>query len=419
MAKTHISRSVRRFIGFQSASILGDRIAQVSVPLAILTVTGSPSAAGIVAAANQLPGFLTAAAAGSLADRRSRKVLSISSDLGRAVLYLLLAVMLLSNTVNLFLVVVVMFVIGVLDTVAGISHYAWLPELAGDRELIRANELLEGGDAAVTIIGPPIGGVLIDFLGRSSGVLANAFSFLISAAGLASLPRDHVATAESVNEPGASFSGLRLIASNGTQRGIQLMYTGTFATTGALVLIALTAGYQKLSLRPSIASLAVSGAGVGGLLAAFVLAPRLRDLPLRRVCTAIYVSVTVSFLIVASASNIAALFAAMMVADCAITMSFIVLGTLRQSITSGSALGQVAGMSAAINSLIATVAAAAAGLSMRLLGVGTTATIWAVLIIPAVVGSRMTRVEGRSLVQVSDERSAISQENSVTPLDPL
>src|SRR3954469_8405012 len=76
-------REYRLFFLGQAVSLLGDGMVNVALAFAVLDLTGSASALGLVLAARMLPlvGFLLAG--GVMADRLSRRTVMIAADLVR------------------------------------------------------------------------------------------------------------------------------------------------------------------------------------------------------------------------------------------------------------------------------------------------------------------------------------------------
>jgi len=68
----------------QVVSTLGSAATRVVYPLLILSLTGSPAAAGIAAALGSIPYLIFSLPAGALIDRWDRKRIMIVCDLGRA-----------------------------------------------------------------------------------------------------------------------------------------------------------------------------------------------------------------------------------------------------------------------------------------------------------------------------------------------
>jgi MFS family permease len=69
----------------QAVSSFGSQITQLTFPLLVLAITGSPAQAGFVGALRALPFALLSLPAGALVDRWDRKRLMIWCDAGRAV----------------------------------------------------------------------------------------------------------------------------------------------------------------------------------------------------------------------------------------------------------------------------------------------------------------------------------------------
>ena len=71
--------------GGQSVSVLGGTMSQITFPLLMLAITGSPLAAGIAGALYSIPYIIFSLPAGALIDRWDRKLVMILCDTGRAI----------------------------------------------------------------------------------------------------------------------------------------------------------------------------------------------------------------------------------------------------------------------------------------------------------------------------------------------
>lgn len=87
----------RRIFLAQSTSTLGDQIAPIAVAFAVLEVTGSGAALGLVLAARTLPMVVFLLLGGAWADRPPRKSIMVVSDLVRLVTQGIFAVLLLQD----------------------------------------------------------------------------------------------------------------------------------------------------------------------------------------------------------------------------------------------------------------------------------------------------------------------------------
>src|SRR4051794_41763238 len=84
------------FLG-QALSVVGDRMTQVVLPFAVLSIGGSVADVGIVAAAGFLPFIVLGLIGGVVADRIERKRILIASDLVRLTSQGLAGVLLVSG----------------------------------------------------------------------------------------------------------------------------------------------------------------------------------------------------------------------------------------------------------------------------------------------------------------------------------
>jgi MFS family permease len=137
------SRSVFRVPGFmrlwlaQVVSSLGDWIGLVAILALATKVSSSGTGVGLVMVARMLPGFLLAPVGGALVDRWNRKVVMVSSDIGRAALLALLPFF-----DNLPGLVIISFLIEVLTLLWGPAKDASVPNIVRDPEqLASANSL--------------------------------------------------------------------------------------------------------------------------------------------------------------------------------------------------------------------------------------------------------------------------------------
>jgi MFS family permease len=120
--------------------------------------------------------------AGVLGDRFDRKVVMIASDLASAVLFLLMA---LAHAPALLLALA--FLTAVAETPFESASAAAIPNLVDDEDLGWANGLISIGRNAGILVGPLLGGLLVAFVGAGWVFVANAVSFVISAALVASV----------------------------------------------------------------------------------------------------------------------------------------------------------------------------------------------------------------------------------------
>jgi MFS family permease len=156
----------------QTISLLGDRLNQVALAVLVYAVTNSPLATGLVFLAATLPNIALGPIAGTFVDRWEHKRVLIASDLLRAVLVLLIPFAALSDIV---LVYPLVFLVTAVSLFFRPAKVAFLPRIVGTDNLMAANSATWTADTLADIVGFPIAGLFVAFLGTNASDLALAF----------------------------------------------------------------------------------------------------------------------------------------------------------------------------------------------------------------------------------------------------
>lgn len=162
-------RSLVGYVSAYTVNILGERFGELALPLVVLAATGDPAAAGLVAAGIHVPGLLLALWLGAGVDRHPRRRLMIAANLDRAACLGAFAWLAAAKVTGVWAYLVVGFALGCGNVRFGLAGFALLPQLVQGSRPVRANAMLEAGDAAVTIAGPTAAGAVIT---RLSAVVA-------------------------------------------------------------------------------------------------------------------------------------------------------------------------------------------------------------------------------------------------------
>jgi MFS family permease len=180
-------------------SALGTRVSAVAIPWLVLTTTGSAAKMGVIAAAEMLPYALTGVLAAPLADRFGHRRTSIVADVGSALA--LIAIIVIPGTTFLQLALLVA-VGGSLRGIGDRVKHVMLRPLAEQCEvpMLRITSLYEGLSRSATLVGAPLGGLLIAALGTHGALWADAFSFAACALLVATLV--HLPAEPGVGEEG-------------------------------------------------------------------------------------------------------------------------------------------------------------------------------------------------------------------------
>lgn len=148
----------------QLVSIFGDRIHQIALAAAVLVVTGSPLATALVFVAATLPNLVFGPIAGTFVDRWDHKEVLVVSDLLRAATVMFIPMAVVTNIVLIYPLVFLLTTISVFFRPARI---AILPRIVRQDELLTANSALWVGETLGDVIGWPLAGLFVGFLGAS------------------------------------------------------------------------------------------------------------------------------------------------------------------------------------------------------------------------------------------------------------
>ncbi|MGW0435212.1 MFS transporter [Micromonospora sp. NPDC003197] len=214
---------------------IGNGVATVALPWLVLERTGSPTAAGVVAAATALPLLVSSLFSGTVVDLVGRKRTSIFSDAFSALS--VAAIPILDATVGLNITAIVaLAVLGAVFDPAGLTaRETLLPaaaQTAGWR-IERANSIHEAVWGAAFLIGPGVGGVLIAAIGPERTLWVTAGGFALS-----------ILLVAAVRLPGAGRPEQRPAGIwRGTVEGLLFVWRDRLLRTIALLTMALVALY--------------------------------------------------------------------------------------------------------------------------------------------------------------------------------
>jgi hypothetical protein len=169
-------RRNRDFLLLQAGQLLsssGTESTSIAYPLLVLSVTGSAARAGVVSFARTLPWALLALPAGVLADRRNRRRLMVAADGVRLLAIGCLAAIILAHQVPFGAIPLVAFVEGSGTVLFLAAHAGAMRAVVPARQLPAAVGAQTGRQAAVGLVGPPLGGALFG--------LAPALPFVVDA----------------------------------------------------------------------------------------------------------------------------------------------------------------------------------------------------------------------------------------------
>ncbi|HLK78735.1 MAG TPA: MFS transporter [Streptosporangiaceae bacterium] len=152
--------------------------------LAILVLHAGPGQVSVLAAAGMAVGALVAVPLGPWIEFRRKRPVMIAMDLIRFAALMTIPAAFALGWLGFPQLLVVSVVTGAADITFKSASGAYLKVLVTGEDLLVANGRFESTTWTSTALGPPLGGAAFGLFGPMTTVLANAASFLLSAAGI-------------------------------------------------------------------------------------------------------------------------------------------------------------------------------------------------------------------------------------------
>jgi MFS family permease len=183
-----LGSSYSRLWTASTISNLGDGVTIAAVPLLAASLTRDPLLVSVVTFTQFVPWLLFALVAGALVDRWDRRTVMWRVDLFRAGIIGLLGLTVATDTANVAIVCVAVFLLGTAETLFDNASQAILPSLVDRERLEKANGRLFAGEVVTNqFAGPPLGGLLFA-VAAATPFLVDAGSFLAASVLAALIP---------------------------------------------------------------------------------------------------------------------------------------------------------------------------------------------------------------------------------------
>ena len=148
----------------QMISLLGDRVHQMALAALVVGITNSVLAGALVFVAATLPNLFLAPFAGAYVDRWNQRDVMVVSDLLRASVVLIIPI---AAITNVWLVYPLIFLVTTISIFFRPARVAVLPRIVSDDDLLTANSALWAGETFADIVGYPLAGLFVAFLGTA------------------------------------------------------------------------------------------------------------------------------------------------------------------------------------------------------------------------------------------------------------
>ena len=271
----------------------------IALGVFVYELTESPFLVGFVGFLRMAPMLLLGAFIGALADRINRKAMLIATNLSLTLLYIILAILVITDLVTVWHVSIGAFLAGVVWATDFPVRRALVAESVRPERIASAFGVDMASSNFSRVIGPLVGGTFLQQIGMEAVYLLGAAMFA-TATSLAFTVRIRPRAAQTTR--GNVFSSV----TGDLRSGLNLVRADTIlqATLIITILMNLFAfpyqhmipviGAETLAANPTLVGLLLSAEGLGATFGALTIAARARP----RHFTRVYVFASLSFLLV-------------------------------------------------------------------------------------------------------------------------
>jgi len=177
-------RNFQLFFGGQLISLIGTWMQNVAQAWLVYRLTGSSFLLGAVGFAGQIPVFLMAPVGGIVADRKNRHRVVVATQTVSMLLAFILAGLTLTKLVQVWHVMVLAGLLGVVNAFDIPARQAFIVDMVGKEDLINAIALNSSIFNGARVVGPAIAGLLVASIGEGWCFFSNAVSYIAVIIGL-------------------------------------------------------------------------------------------------------------------------------------------------------------------------------------------------------------------------------------------
>jgi MFS family permease len=168
----------RQYFMGQLISMSGTWMQSVALSWLVYRLSGSAYWLGVITMCGQFPAFLMGPFSGVVADRVDRRKILITVSLIECVQAILLAALVFSGAVQLWHIVAMAVLLGIVTSFEMTARHAFAIDIVGREDLVHGITLNSALINGARIIGPGIAGVMIKLVGESWCFLLNGLSYL-------------------------------------------------------------------------------------------------------------------------------------------------------------------------------------------------------------------------------------------------
>lgn len=369
------------------ASLLLGRLAQSMLGITlILFVLGryhSPQLAGVTAFLAIFPGLVIAPVAGALLDRRGRVQFITLDYIVATVSVLLIAGLSARQSLPAPLLLVIVAVASLTNPLSSVGLRSLFPIVAPRDLWERANALDSSGYTISAIIGAPLAGALVGFVGPEWALAITAALYAVSAVSIFGMkdPSMRRSTGRSILSD--AWGGLVYVARNASLRGLAITLSTLNLSWGILEIAIPVLVLTRLHQGPAAVGFLWGLLGVGGLAASLVAGRIKTEGRERPLMLGSIVVMALALVALPLAQNYLVVAVVVLIAGMTNGPFDIAMFTMRQRRTDPAWFGRAFSVSMSLNFVGQPIGSAFAG---PLIGLSLNATLWIAVAFALVAG---------------------------------
>lgn len=258
-----------RFLSSHVANEVGAHVSRVALPLvAVLALHATPLEVGLLSSLQTAAFLVIGLPAGAWVDRLQRRPILMSTDLVRFALLGSIPLAYVLGLLSMPMLLVVALVVGTAQVFNDVADQSYLPVLVTKENLSDGNAKLELVRSGGGLIGPGLGGALVQLAGAPFTMLATALSALGSAIALSRIK------VKEPTPPAAQRIGLRKEVAEGMayvwrDRIMRMLITSSMLTNlciSAILGLSVLFLATVVKLPPGLIGILLMSSAVGGVL---------------------------------------------------------------------------------------------------------------------------------------------------------
>lgn len=255
----------------ETVSLFGTQITLLALPLtAVLTLRATAAQLGLVRFAEAFPYVIFTLIFGAWVDRRRRRPVLMLANAARAMLIGLVPLLAILHLLQLSLLTILAFGVGVFTVLFDVTWLAYVPTIIPANNLVEANGKVTMSSAAAEVAGPGLGGVLVQVLSAPLALVADAVSYVVATITLLAIrapePASHTSQGQRKHLLREIGEGLQTVWANPFLRAIMFMSGLWNLLFGISDTVFVLYAVRELHLQPGTLGAIFAAGAIGGLI---------------------------------------------------------------------------------------------------------------------------------------------------------